>query len=220
MADSYQKTVESLWLTSRFLTILCGISLITNVILALAFVAFFPIQKVQPYYLQIDDLENKQVYLQKDLTMEQLQGDFIQKVLIKKYVLQREQFSLSPLKVYELWGPSSYLFYASTKNVYNEFVSDELYKQIIGSGNPKKLTRVVDIKSISYLESSGRYQVKGTITDYDQSGKVYINNEQEFEVFITCEFSKQKIYLPYKDRLKNPFGFVISKYEYNRKVSY
>jgi type IV secretory pathway component VirB8 len=219
--NSHQKSTESLWITSRFLIVLCGISIIANIILALAFFSFFPIQKVQPYYLQTQDLEDKQIYLKKDFTPTGIQAEFIQKVLIKDYVLQREQFSSSAVQTDELWGKGGFVFYVSSPQVYQQFQQSGIYNFVMNENNPKKITRIVNIGSINYLESSERFQVKGTITDYDQSGRVYPNKfEEPFEINITSEFSKEKIYLPYKDRLKNPFGFVITRYEYNRTVPY
>ncbi len=210
---------ETYWWTSRFLTVLAGVSLLTNFILVIAVMGLFPLERVQPFYLSSDQVSDKTIYVQRQLPQQMEQGQvgyFLAKTFITKYVLLREQITQDFRYMHSLWGRDGELKYLSSDDVYKNFRRSESYQN--GLSNRKRKTRFVKLKEPVYNAETGKWIIEGDVIDQWDDGRS--QDQQQIKISLTAEFSALQRKMPYKDRLKNPLGFVITNYEYQREPRY
>ncbi|MBN2675750.1 MAG: type IV secretion system protein, partial [Alphaproteobacteria bacterium] len=215
MAD--QNSNISFGLSSRFLFVVAGVSILSNLVLIFALLNFFPLRKLQSFYLDSQDISEKTVYVQpfKLPKEESKVQEKVIKNLIRQYVLERERVTTDFYLLETLWGEESPLRFMSSRSVYQDFMHSPLYKQVYLLGNPKQKSRFVEIEHIDFQPTQKHWIVEGRVVDYQENGKM----TQDLKIQLKADFSPNIQRMSYSNQFKNPFGFVVSAYEYLRRPS-
>jgi type IV secretory pathway component VirB8 len=209
----------SFGLSARFLFVIAGVSVLSNIVLILAFLNFFPLHRVQTFFVQTEDISGKDVLIKP---FEGTQDAEAQKVLttalVRQYVLERERFSTDYRFIENMWGQESTLRYMSSRRVYQEMMQSLLYKKVFVLGNPKRTTRFVEIKNILYHPVRQEWEISGRVVDYQEGATS--KQVQNLEVLLRADFSANTQKMSYQNQFKNPFGFIVKGYKYLRQPTY
>ncbi|MHA1549964.1 MAG: VirB8/TrbF family protein [Alphaproteobacteria bacterium] len=214
------KSNLSFGLSARFLFVVAGVSILSNLILISAFLNFFPLRRIQSFYLETQNIQDKSVYitpfkLPKD--QKQIQTKIIES-LVRQYVLERERLTTDFRLLETLWGSESSLRYMSSRKVYQDFIHSSIYKKVYLLANQKRKSRFVEIKRIEFQSNKKEWIVTGRVVDYQDRNST--KQVQDLKVVIQAGFSENAQKMTYKNQFKNPFGFVITNYQYLRRPSY
>ncbi|MBN1783671.1 MAG: type IV secretion system protein, partial [Alphaproteobacteria bacterium] len=179
----------------------------------------FPLHRVQTFFIQTEDVSGKDVYVQPfEGAIDEASREKLTTSLVRQYVLERERFSTDYRFIENMWGQESTLRYMSSRNTYQDMIQSSLYKKVFVLGNPKRISRFVEIKSILHHKRLDEWEVEGRVVDYQEGATS--KQVQTLKVILQIEFSANTQKMTYKNQFKNPFGFVVKGYKYLRQPSY
>lgn len=209
----------SFGLSARFLFVVAGVSILSNIVLAIAFLNFFPLHRVQTFFVQTEDVSGKDVYIQPFEGAQSAEAQqTLTKALVRQYVLERERFSTDYRFIENMWGQESNLRYMSSRRAYQEMMQSSLYKKVFVLGNPRRASRFVEIKDILYHPVQQEWEVTGRVVDYQEGATS--KQVQSLKVVLKVAFSANTQKMSHKNQFKNPFGFIVQEYRYLRQPSY
>ena len=203
-----------LWLLRVFI-IFMVLSLILNLILLFSFDKIAPQTKWEAFFVEAQDDNIESLYIQRssDLSIYQNSiGNQIAKTYITQYVIERESLYTNPVKMRQIWGPDSNLFFLSSENVYKDFYNSPYFKH--GLLNPEKQIITVSINpdDVQYHTELNLWEIFATLNITDQFG---LNKKTEIKkIQIKAKFLQTPYKKNSKAMWKNPLGFVIEEYKY------
>ncbi len=193
-----------LW-TARAFSIIAAVSVCCNILLFIAISKVVPLYRIEPFLLTFQD-RNEQVYniipVDKDLKDHKV----ITEAMVRQYVLLRSSFIRNVPELEARWMPGGPVQEMSTPAVYSEFL-ERTAKPAIALVKSKGLRRSVRLLSVNEL-GSGLWQVEYEARDF------FPNTTDPAVKLFTASIRVD--YLPktvrYQERLKNPLGFVVTRY--------
>jgi len=210
-------------LIAKFMLVIAGVSILANLVLIFAFINFFPLHKIQGFFVKTETMQDKSLVIQKfDIDQNKKLGLAIMTSLVRQYVLERERFSTDYRYTIDAWGEESNLKFMSSRKIYMDFMHSTTYKKVFTLGNPSRKSRFVKlkegIKGINYHPHLKEWEVNGKVIDYQEGASS--KQVQDLKIILKVEFAEHAQRREYKDRFKNPFGFIVKEYKYQRHPSY
>jgi len=216
-----QKEEQKFMWIARILIIFVTMGLISNIILIWTFLKIIPNTKIQPIYIRGKNIENKDIYITKNMfnllqdipenekTLYGMKyeqpGYYIALNLIKKYIIDRETFIPDSGYMQILHGEDSDVKFMSSKNVYSEF------KKNITYSNNKKIVRFINAPNVSdRLSNNPEWISQIAIDTVDKNGKVI--ETQQKQVRVKGHFNPKLFIRNEKVKYKNPLGFIVDEY--------
>ena len=112
-----------LWLL-RIFGIFIALSIILNIVLIFSLNKIAPQTKWEAFFVEAQDKNIETLYIQRASNLNISQnsvGYQIAKSYIIQYIIERESLYTNPVKMRQLWGIDSNLFFMSTENTYKSF---------------------------------------------------------------------------------------------------
>jgi type IV secretory pathway component VirB8 len=200
-----------LW-TARAFAVIVAISLCCNFVLILAITQLMPLYRIEPFLLTFANKE-EQVYDIQPLP-KMAEKKAITEIFVREYVLLRSSIINDITEMEARWMPGSQLEEMSSASVYQNFIQRTANKafDII---RKKGLIRSVHIRTINEL-GRGIWQVEYETQDlYPDAAAPQV---EYWTASLVVGYRKKTV--KYGERLKNPTGFTVVKYnlEHNKKA--
>lgn len=203
-----------LWIL-RVFGIFMVLSVILNLILIFSFNKIAPQTKWEAFFVESQDDNIDTVYIQRASNLNISQnslGSQIAKTYIIEYIIDRESLYLNPIRMKNLWGPESNIFFLSSEQVYRDFYNSRNFKNGILNPNKQIITVSVNPDDVQYHSTLNLWEAFATLTITDQFG---LNKKSEIrKIQIKAKFLQTPYKKDSKSMWKNPLGFVIEEYKY------
>lgn len=203
-----------LWIL-RVFGIFMVLSVILNLILIFSFNKIAPQTKWEAFFVESQDDNIDTVYIQRASNLNISQnsiGSQIAKTYIIEYIIDRESLYLNPIRMKNLWGPDSNIFFLSSEQVYRDFYNSRDFKNGILNPNKQIITVSVNPDDVQYHSTLNLWEAFATLTITDQFG---LNKKSEIrKIQIKAKFLQTPYKKNSKSMWKNPLGFVIEEYKY------
>ncbi|MBL0690421.1 MAG: hypothetical protein JJV93_01405 [Alphaproteobacteria bacterium] len=208
-ATASSLTDKILSISLRYLWVVVAIQLALLTFLSLFIFNIYPLTKYQLYYLKNQN-KYQDILIVQDLSNEA--PDVFYKSIIAKYIIARE--SVYPESFEDDWKPSTFVQAFSSKVIYTEFSSSEIFNKVKNRRIDFIWIRSVKIKSVSKISSEGLWEINGEFIDTNKITEAVYT--LPFKIQITLNFREQEI-VKYNRKLDNPAGLFIDSY---RKIVY
>ncbi len=215
-----------IWL-ARILVIFVTIGLISNAVLVWTFLKIMPNTKVQPIYIRAKNVDDKDIYVSKNIRnlmgvlptdekdlygmkFEQ-PGYYMAQNIIKKYIIDRESFIPDSNYENDIWGENSDVRFMSGEKIYKEFITE---KSVYSDGRRmnKKTVRFIEAPTVlDEFSNNPEWAATVVIDSIADDGSIVSSAQKRIRAqgyFDTKLFIRNE-----KAKYKNPLGFVITKYE-------
>ncbi len=203
-----------LWIL-RVFGIFMVLSVILNLILIFSFNKIAPQTKWEAFFVESQDDNIDTVYIQRASNLNISQnsiGSQIAKTYIIEYIIDRESLYLNPIRMKNLWGPDSNIFFLSSEQIYRDFYNSRNFKNGILNPNKQIITVSVNPDDVQYHSTLNLWEAFATLTITDQFG---LNKKSEIrKIQIKAKFLQTPYKKNSKSMWKNPLGFVIEEYKY------
>ncbi len=205
-----------LW-TARAFSIVCAVSLCTNIIMMMALFSLVPLTRVQPFYLTFEDKKQQTVKVNpiENITKENL--DLITESLIRQYVVSRLSIVDDEVEMRSRWGVNGQIEWFTDRGEFENFIQNEA-RPLLKRYKEEGLLREVSGVTVSPMgqEKDGYlYKVELTTTDY--SPNLAKPLEQKWEIMLLVYYkdyrnaSDQNL-TKWEYRLKNPMGLYVKRF--------
>lgn len=191
------------------------ISVISNLILFIAFVGISPVPKSELFFVsatgnKITDIHVKRVMSNRYNIDQDSLGFEISKQYIVNYITERESLFTDKILMNKKYDETSMIYNFSIPKVYNEFMGSKEYLENLQ--NEKKLVKTVTIKNIEYQPKSKIWICMVEIKSTDSFGLNPIYQNKKIKITAGFMIGVEKIKL--ENRGVNPLGFKIISYDY------
>ena len=197
-----------LW-TARAFAVFTAISVCCNIVLAIAIGQVMPLFRIEPFLLTF---QNKQEQIVSIIpiknNMEAEKG--ITETFVRQYILLRSSFSRDVPEMEFRWRPGGIIQEMSSRVVYDDIMKNtaERALQFI---REKQLTR--EVKILSAVEPThGLWQVEYETRDMYPDSKT--PEVTYWTAYLQVAYRHKTV--KYGERLKNPVGFTVVKYNLAR----
>ena len=203
-----------LWLF-RIFGLFLIISIFLNIVLLVAFSKISPEPKRELFFVSsqngsIDDLYITKTNDQSFKISQDSVGYEIAKNYIYEYIISRESLYSDRIKMSEIFGLDGKIYYLSTRDVYESFISSPEYKSALL--NKDKEVKVVNVTKLDYQPKSKKWIAEISVKTINSFG---INPEIKTKtISINCDFSTKSVIKNTKNKWINPLGFEVTSYEY------
>ncbi len=203
-----------LWLL-RIFGIFIALSIILNIVLIFSLNKIAPQTKWEAFFVEAQDKNIETLYIQRASNLNISQnsvGYQIAKSYIIQYIIERESLYTNPVKMRQLWGIDSNLFFMSTENTYKSFYTSSDFKNGILNPNKEIITVSINPDDIQYHSKLNLWEALATLNITDEYG---LNKRTEIKkIQIKAKFLETPYKKDTKSMWKNPLGFVIEEYKY------
>lgn len=217
--DQYQHMVVQ----RNVLAFLTLAALIASVVCVILVNRIAEVKTVEPYVVQIDDKSGVVQLVDSVTRNEYAAKDMVDRYFVAQYINARESYNLSILRY-----NYNVIRVMSTVEVFNIFRNDvspnvpTSAAAILGTDG----MRTVRIKSVAYIQNTkpSNNSAKSTpekimqarieLRDTRQNGQSIIDN---FVVTVTFQYAN--VELNEEERLINPLGFTVTRYQIQREIA-
>ena len=203
-----------LWVL-RILLMLFVISVISNLILFIAFTGISPVPKSEVFFVSADNNKITDIFVKRGVSnrysiSQDSLGFEISKQYIIDYIIERESLFTDKILMNKKYNENSMIYNFSVSKVYNEFTGSKEYLE--NSQNEKGLVKTVVIKNVEYQPKSQNWIIITEIKTTDSFGLNPIYQNKKIKITAGFVNAVEKISLHNKGI--NPLGFKIISYEY------
>lgn len=193
-------------LTEKIYIVIIGISLIINIILAIAVMQLLPLYRVVPFFVTFSDRADQIVRIEPPTG--NLQGlDVLTDASVREYVSLRHTISDDPQRTIDSWGGKVRLM--STNDVYNAFLNET--KPVYDSLTERKFTRSIIINSVLRTGPQS-YQVEFDAIDRRIGSGLTDSGEERRTFVANLRVANIPQNTSYQNRFLNPLGFTVGAY--------
>ena len=194
-----------LW-TARMLVILSCLSICFNIILVSSIYVMLPQRSAYPMLFQ-----NNKTFSQLELVERSERPvaaiDLLNEGFIEEYILLRHAITADYDELMQRWGRGSKLFWMSSRQVYQDFVSNDINNNI----NQFKMRGLVRLAEVEWVHPMARgfWQAQFITMDYYPGEIIPVINI--WRAYLRCFMAP----IPYENkslREQNPFGFLVTNY--------
>lgn len=198
-----------LWMARSYM-VMAVVAFVTLVMMVMALNGLMPLTRVQPFYLYTQDKNDQVLYVRRPAAGS-LDLDMVADSLIRQYLLLRLSVPADAHMLEEIWGVDGDISWKSAPTVFKEF--QPLANILIQQARQEGLVRDVELLSVSKFRSEPdgdvwRAEVK--MTDM-KKGSVEPTSKK-WVVNLKVNFYPNREGLKWAQRLKNPLGFLVTKY--------
>ncbi len=203
-----------LWVL-RILLMLFVISVMSNLILFIAFTGISPVPKNEVFFVSAENKKITDIFVKRGMSnkynvSQDSLGFEISKQYIIDYVIERESLFTDKILMNKKYDENSMIYNFSIPKVYNEFVGSKEYLENLQ--NEKNQVKTVTIKKIEYQPKSQNWIIITEIKITDSFGLNPIYQNKKIKITAGFVNTVEKISL--HNRGVNPLGFKIISYEY------
>lgn len=197
-----------LW-TARVFAVFAAVSLCANIIMVIALSSLLPLVRVESFLLEFKN-KNEQIIRVIPFRRNLIEDRDITESLIQQYVLLRNTVTSNYEEMTQRWGVDGPVRYMSTEAVFGEFVQKNT--PILVKLKDEGFTRDVFIRTATRTTTRGAqayWQVDMRTRD------MLPTRASPEETCWTVGLEIGYFYnsrVKYEDRLKNPLGFMVSRY--------
>lgn len=202
-----------LWLLRVFIIFLI-ISIFTNIILFMSFEKISPIPKREVFFVNSRNASADVLYITDTNTNNQLNisqdtvGYEIAEKYISTYIINRETVYSNPDMMRKIWGKDGFVFYYSSKSVYDAFLNSPQYIEAV---MPQEAQIVnVQIETIIYHSKSKEWKASILKQVMDIRGRELSTTKEN--ITLKGDFSTSSLKRSSKNKWENPLGFEITEY--------
>lgn len=193
-----------LW-TARAFAVITAISLCCNIVLIIAISQVMPLFRVEPFLLTFQN-KNEQIYDIQPINNNMEDEKGISEAFVRQYLLLRSSFSNDVPEMEARWLPGGDVQEMSASTVYADFLKS-FANPALNLIRTRQLTREVRILSVIEM-SRGVWQIEYETRD------MFPNSTRPEVNFWTADIriGYRKKSVKYGERLKNPIGFTVTRY--------
>lgn len=196
-----------LW-TARAFAVVVAVSLCCNIVLMLAIGQLLPLYRLESFILTFEN-KQEQVYNIQPLSNMESRKE-ITETFVREYVLLRSAFSSNVKEMESRWLPGGPIQEMSTSAVYQAFI-EKTAKKALDTIKKKGLVRSVRIMTVNDL-GNGIWQVEYETRDMYPSSPA--PKVEYWTVSLRVGYRKKNV--KYGERLNNPIGFTVGRYNVSR----
>lgn len=194
-----------LW-SSRLLVILASLSICLNIILVCSIYIMLPQRSASPLLFQHDPIFSQFSLLEKQ-ERPVAAIDLLTEAFIEEFILLRQVITADYDELLTRWGRGSRLYWMSSRQVYQNFVSNDLSNNI----NQFKMRGLVRLAEVEWIKpmSRGFWMAQFITMDYYPGETVPVINI--WRAYLRALMAP----IPYENRSlreQNPFGFLITNF--------
>lgn len=210
LSEEAKKERRSLWMVRSFLLILT-LSVCVNVILILALKSLLPLERVQPFFLKVEDKKDQVIRVMRPDTSD-LNMRAVSEALLRQYLLNRLSIVPSTEEMENRWGIDGIISWSSSTPVYQEFAKTT--PAFLKQAKDISLVRSVVIRSLTPFkqEKNGAQVWRANVELADMMPSADKPQKTYWDVFLRVEYQPFQRGIPEQHRLKNPMGFRVVNY--------
>ncbi|MCQ2914927.1 MAG: VirB8/TrbF family protein [Alphaproteobacteria bacterium] len=203
-----------LW-TARAFAIVSAVALCANLVLIIAIMRLFPLQRTEPFLLSFQS-SDKQFATIRRLPKDMSTEEVLSEALIRQYVMLRNTMVADLEEMKTRWGEDGPVRWMSSNKVFKIF--SDAKKDWLERIRIDGLTREVRIESVVRTPTPNIWFVdimtKDMLPESDQP------ETQSWRIIVEIDyFYREKRIITYSDRLQNPLGFTIVNYSIQSQLS-
>lgn len=199
-----------LWMTRVFATV-AVVSFLANIMLIMALFSLLPIVRVQPFYLHTQD-KDEQIITVTRPPRNELSSEVLQESFIRQYLLARLTIGSNIRELERRWGLDGTVNWMSETSVFQEFASSA--GLLIDQAKKEGFTRDVRILAVSKYRANQQegdvWRAEVELTDMKAGAAEPVKTK--WLVMMQVDFRPSRPGLLWKDRLKNPLGFTVTRF--------
>lgn len=210
LSEEAKRERRSLWMVRAFLLILV-LSICINVILVLALKSLLPLERVQPFFLKVEDKKDQVIRVIRPNTSK-LDMRKVSEALIRQYILNRLAISSDIPEMEKRWGRDGIISWSSSAPVYQEF--SQKATERLNLASKMGWVRSVLIRSLTpyQREKGGREVWRANIELSDMTVESPEPRKSYWNILLRVEYQPFQKGIPAEHRLKNPMGFRVVNY--------
>ena len=200
-----------LWMARAF-ALIGVLAFVANLLMLIALSGLTPLMRVQPFYLQTQSKDRQVISIIRP-NPEELDSDILQEAMVREYLLARFGIGADTAELERRWGIDGSIFAMSEASVYKDFHEKESTK-MLEQARSDGLTRDVNIKWVNRKErlSNGASVWVAEIELIDMSQKIGDRYVSKWTITMEVMFQPSRKKMEWAQRLKNPLGFVVTKF--------
>jgi type IV secretory pathway component VirB8 len=199
-----------LWMARVFATV-AVVSFCANVMLVMALFSLLPIVRVQPFYLYTQD-KDEQIITVSQPPQNELRSEVLQESFIRQYLLAYFTIGSDIQELERRWGLGGSIEWMSTPSVFQEFVANA--GAWLEDAKREGMTRNVRILFVSKFREDPQggdiWRAEVELTDMTVDNPQ--PRTQKLMITMQVGFRVSRPGLLWKDRLKNPLGFTVTRF--------
>ena len=201
-----------LWMARAFVVMLV-LAVVCDIVLLIALSSVTPVMRVQPFYIDIQN-KSEQIIAVARPSAEVLNSDALRESLVRQYLEARYGIEADLNKLRARWGEEGPVYWMSDPGIYEEFKSEEAnpLEELAAKEN---LTRNVTIGSVNWVPKTRAADpdMGSAMLRIDEANRASTTKEMKcFRADFVVDFRPRRKGLTWKNRLKNPLGFVVTDF--------
>lgn len=215
LSEEAKRQRRSLWMVRSFLLIL-GLSVCVNIILLIALKSLFPLERVQPFFLKVEDKKDQIIRIVRPDTAN-LDMQKVSEALVRQYLLNRLSIVPDMKEMEQRWGLDGVIMWNSSEPVYQEFSKDT--PRILQQAAQMALERRVVIQSLTPVkrERAGSEIWRANLELSDMTMATEEPEKTYWDVKLRVAYQPFQRGIAAEHRLKNPMGFRVIDYTLSRR---
>jgi len=198
-----------LWMARSYMIMVVA-AFMTLVMMVIALMSLLPLTRVQPFYLYTQDKNDQVLYVRRP-SPQSLDMDMVADSLIRQYLLLRLSVPADSHTLEEIWGPDGDISWKSAPTVFKEF--QPLANILLQQARQEGLVRDVELLSVSKFRTEPDGDVRRAEVKMTDMKKGAVEpSSKKWVVNLKVNFYPNREGLKWAQRLKNPLGFLVTKY--------
>lgn len=199
-----------LWMARTF-GLICVVTVIVNLMLYEALSSLLPTVRVQPFYITTQDKDQQVITIVRP-PLAQLRSEVLQESFVRQYLLARLGIGTDVSEVERRWRDDGTVQWMSSASVFNEF-QNKSARPLLGRAHAEGLTRdvrILNVRRIPRPDNQIVWEADVEVSDMSQNSTE--PQVSAYKITMGISFGNFRSGLIWKDRLKNPLGFVVNIY--------
>lgn len=199
-----------LWMARTF-GLICVVTVIVNLMLYGALSSLLPTVRVQPFYITTQDKDQQVITIVRP-PVAQLRSEVLQESFIRQYLLARLGIGTDVSEVERRWRDDGTVQWMSSASVFNEF-QNKSARPLLERAHEEGLTRdvrILNVRRIPRPDNQIVWEADVEVSDMSQNSTE--PQVSAYKITMGVSFGNFRSGLIWKDRLKNPLGFVVNTY--------
>lgn len=199
-----------LWMARTF-GLICVVTVIVNLMLYGALSSLLPTVRVQPFYITTQDKDQQVITIVRP-PVAQLRSEVLQESFIRQYLLARLGIGTDVSEVERRWRDDGTVQWMSSTSVFNEF-QNKSARPLLERAHEEGLTRdvrILNVRRIPRPDNQIVWEADVEVSDMSQNSTE--PQVSAYKITMGVSFGNFRSGLIWKDRLKNPLGFVVNAY--------
>lgn len=200
--------IEPSKLLSRIIIFILSSSIVSVLVLTVAIVNMFPLEKTQLFFLTTSDFQNKEVNIDSFMPNKD-NLEILKQSFIKEYIKARNEIVIDTNFMKKKWSATNdgYVYLWSSENIFKSFTKTSMWKAYMNDKPDIEFKCPVEFTSIRPWSSSDN--------TYAVSFRYFCENinrqtlKKDYTILVKIEIENK---LKWNERLQNPLGIKVVEY--------